>query len=106
MKKMKFFAGYFLLCAMAFSMLYPFFAMLNLSFADNADFFSNPGSFIHLDLTLENYKRLFADIPIFQYFLNTRIICIQQLIFKKQMSIMKKRLKSILMIPMHSVSLL
>lgn len=76
MKKMKFFAGYFLLCAMAFSMLYPFFAMLNLSFADNADFFSNPGSFIHLDLTLENYKRLFADIPIFQYFLNSLIVAL------------------------------
>ncbi len=73
---MKFFAGYFLLCAMAFSMLYPFFAMLNLSFADNADFFSNPGSFIHLDLTLENYKRLFADIPIFQYFLNSLIVAL------------------------------
>lgn len=76
MKKMKFFAGYFLLCAMAFSMLYPFFAMLNLSFADNADFFSNPGRFIHLDLTLENYKRLFADIPIFQYFLNSLIVAL------------------------------
>lgn len=76
MKKMKLFAGYFLLCAMAFSMLYPFFAMLNLSFADNADFFSNPGHFVHLDLTLENYRRLFADIPIFQYFLNSLIVAL------------------------------
>lgn len=76
MKKIKLFAGYFLLCAVAFSMLYPFFAMLNLSFAHNADFFSNPGQFIHLDLTLENYKRLFADIPIAQYFLNSLIVAL------------------------------
>ena len=76
MKKIKLFAGYFLLCAVAFSMLYPFFAMLNLSFAYNADFFSNPGQFIHLDLTLENYKRLFADIPIAQYFLNSLIVAL------------------------------
>ncbi len=76
MKKIKLFAGYFLLCAVAFSMLYPFFAMLNLSFAHNADFFSNSGQFIHLDLTLENYKRLFADIPIAQYFLNSLIVAL------------------------------
>lgn len=82
---MKTFVGYFLLYAMAFSMLYPFFAMLNLSFADNADFFSNPGQFVHFDLTFENYKRLLADIPIFQYFLNSLIVAVAatagQLIF-------------------------
>ena len=76
MKKMKVFAGYFLLYAMAFSMLYPFFAMLNLSFADNADFFSNPGQFIHLDLTFDNYRRLFADIPVFRYFLNSLFVAL------------------------------
>lgn len=76
MKRMKLFFGYFLLCAMAFSMLYPFFAMLNLSFANNADFFSNPGQFIYFDLTLENYKRLFADIPILQYFFNSLIVAL------------------------------
>ena len=76
MKNFRLFAGYFLLCVTAFSMLYPFFAMLNLSFADNADFFSNPGQIVHLDLTLENYRRLFADIPIVQYFLNSLIVAI------------------------------
>lgn len=74
MRKLRLFLGYFLLCAMAFSMLYPFVAMVNLSFANNADFFSNPGQFIHLDLTLENYRRLFNDIPIFQYFLNSLFV--------------------------------
>ena len=76
MKNFRLFAGYFLLCVTAFSMLYPFFAMLNLSFADNADFFSNPGQIVHLDLTLENYRRLFADIPIAQYFLNSLIVAL------------------------------
>ena len=76
MKKIKLFAGYFLLCAVAFSMLYPFFAMLNLSFAHNADFFSNPGQIVHFDLTVENYRRLFADIPIAQYFLNSLIVAL------------------------------
>lgn len=76
MKNFRLFAGYFLLCVTAFSMLYPFFAMLNLSFAHNADFFSNPGQFIHLDLTPENYRRLFADIPIAQYFLNSLIVAL------------------------------
>lgn len=65
-----------MLCVTAFSMLYPFFAMLNLSFADNADFFSNPEQIVHLDLTLENYRRLFADIPIAQYFLNSLIVAL------------------------------
>lgn len=73
-KKIKLFAGYLLLLIMAFSMLYPFFAMLNLSFASNADFFSNPGQIFHLDLTLENYKHLFNDIPIFRYFINSLIV--------------------------------
>src|SRR5699024_2698293 len=76
MKRMKLFFGYFLLCAMAFSMLYPFFAMLNLSLVNNADFFSNPGQFIYFDLTLENYNRLFADIPILQYFFNSLIVAL------------------------------
>ncbi len=59
---------------MAFSMLYPFWAMVNLSFCDNADFFANPGRVVQLDLTLENYARLFADIPIFRYFLNSLLV--------------------------------
>lgn len=55
-------------------MLYPFFAMVNLSFAHNADFFSNPEKFIRLDLTLDNYKNLFAQLPIFRYFWNSLVV--------------------------------
>ena len=74
MKRIKVFFGYFVLCLVAFSMLYPFFAMVNLSFAHNADFFSNPEKFIRLDLTLENYKNLFYELPILKYFWNSFIV--------------------------------
>lgn len=74
MRKFRLFMGYFLLCAMAFSMLYPFFAMVNLSFANNADFFSQPEQLVRCDLTLANYKNLFHDIPIFRYFLNSLFV--------------------------------
>ena len=76
MKRIKVILGYFILYLVAFSMLYPFFAMLNLSFTDNADFFSNPQRFIHLNLTVDNYKNLFSDIPIFRYFLNSLFVAL------------------------------
>ena len=74
MKRIKVFLGYFVLCLVAFSMLYPFFAMVNLSFAHNADFFSSPEKFIRLDLTLDNYKNLFVQLPIFRYFWNSFVV--------------------------------
>lgn len=74
MKRIKVFFGYFVLCLVAFSMLYPFFAMVNLSFAQNADFFSNPEKFIRLDLTLDNYKNLFFELPVLKYFWNSLIV--------------------------------
>jgi len=66
--------GYFLLWLVALSMLYPFFAMVNLSFANNADFFAHPEQIIHLDLTLDNYKNLFAELPMARYFLNSLFV--------------------------------
>ena len=74
MKRIKVFFGYFVLCLVAFSMLYPFFAMVNLSFAQNADFFSNPENFIRLDLTLDNYKNLFFELPVLKYFWNSLVV--------------------------------
>jgi len=76
MKRIRVVLGYLILCLVAFSMLYPFFAMLNLSFAHNSDFFSNPEKFIRLDLTLSNYVSLFADIPVFKYFLNSLFVAL------------------------------
>ena len=69
-------AGYLTLWLVALSMLYPFFAMLNLSFADNADFFSNPDKFIRMDFTLENYRRMFGEIPVVRYFLNSLFVAV------------------------------
>lgn len=68
--------GYFVLYLMALSMLYPFFAMLNLSFADNADFFSNPDKLVRLDLTLDNYYQMFSSIPIARYFFNSLLTAV------------------------------
>ncbi len=76
MKKIKVFVGYFLLSAVAISMLYPFFAMVNLSFAQNADFFSDVVKVVRFDLTFDNYQKLFADIPIVRYFLNSLFVAL------------------------------
>ena len=76
MKRIKVFLGYFILCIVAFSMLYPFFAMMNLSFANNADFFSSPEQFIRLDLTLDNYKNLFLELPVLRYFWNSLVVAL------------------------------
>jgi len=73
MKKIRI-LGYFLLILCAFTMLYPFFAMLNLSFAHNGDFFENPGKILYLNLTFDNYKNLLNDVPIFRYFMNSLFV--------------------------------
>ncbi len=74
MRYFKIFVGYSLLILCAFTMLYPFFAMVNLSFTHNADFFNNPGKLFYLNLTIDNYKNLFSDIPVFRYFLNSLFV--------------------------------
>ncbi|MBO7672615.1 carbohydrate ABC transporter permease [bacterium] len=74
MRNLKVFFGYLVLIICAFTMLYPFFAMVNLSFAHNADFFNNPGKLFYLNLTLDNYKNLLNDIPVFRYFLNSLFV--------------------------------
>ena len=76
MIKFKLILGYLVLIICAFTMLYPFFAMLNLSFAHNADFFAAQNIFFNSNLTLENYKNLFNDIPIFRYFLNSLFVAV------------------------------
>ena len=76
MRKFKLVLGYSLLVFFAFTMLYPFFAMLNLSFANNADFFASQNNFLNLNFTFENYKNLFNDIPIFRYFVNSLFVAV------------------------------
>ncbi len=74
MRKVRVFLGYLTLIFIAISMLYPFLAMLNLSFVNNNEIFSNAGKIIHTNLTLENYKSVFNQIPLSAYFLNSLVV--------------------------------
>jgi multiple sugar transport system permease protein len=67
---MRKFLGYFTLIAIAVSMLYPFFAMVGLSFVSNGEIFSGA----YTNFTLDNYKNVFREIPLGLYFLNSLIV--------------------------------
>ena len=70
------FFGYSILVLIAVSMLYPFFAMINLSFIQNAEIFTDTGKIIRTGFTLENYKGIFSSIPLSTYFLNSLIVAV------------------------------
>lgn len=74
MKKLRIVLGYLTLILIAISMLYPFFAMINLSFVNNNEIFSHAGRLVHPNLTLANYKNVFTQIPLSTYFLNSLIV--------------------------------
>lgn len=74
MKKTRVILGYLTLIIIAISMLYPFFAMLNLSFVNNNEIFSHAGRLFHSNLTFANYKNVFKEIPISIYFMNSLIV--------------------------------
>lgn len=74
MKKFRIFVGYLMLIVIAISMLYPFFAMVNLSFVDNNEIFSHAGRVFHTNLTVANYKAVFSEIPIGLYFFNSLLV--------------------------------
>ena len=74
MKKFRVISGYLLLIGIAISMLYPFFAMVNLSFADENAIFTQTSKIFYGNLTLENYKNVFEEIPLARYFFNSLIV--------------------------------
>ena len=74
MKKFRVIFGYLLLIGIAISMLYPFFAMVNLSFADENAIFTQTSKIFYGNLTLENYKNVFEEIPLARYFFNSLIV--------------------------------
>lgn len=74
MRKLSVFLGYLTLILIAISMLYPFLAMVNLSFVNNSEIFSNAGKIFHSNLTIENYKNVFKDIPLSIYFFNSLLV--------------------------------
>lgn len=66
--------GYFCLIVIAISMLYPFFAMLNLSFVPNGEIYNQGGKFFYSPLTYKNYIDVFHKIPLWKYFINSLFV--------------------------------
>lgn len=76
MKNWRVIAGYIILILIAISMLYPFLAMLNLSFVQNDAIFSQAGKVFYSGLTLDNYKNVFQEIPLSRYFFNSLVVAV------------------------------
>ncbi len=76
MKKFIIILGYITLIFIALSMLFPFFAMLNLAFTPEDEIFKNVGVFFHTKLTLENFRHVFSEIPITKFFFNSMIVAV------------------------------
>lgn len=68
--------GYFILILIAVIMLYPFFAMLNLSFVPNGEIFNQGGKLFYTPLTLHNYTDVFEKIPLWKYFFNSLFVAL------------------------------
>ncbi len=66
--------GYLCLIAIAISMLYPFFALVNLSFVPNGEIFNQGGKIFYSPLTLDNYSSVFEKIPVWKYFINSLFV--------------------------------
>lgn len=76
MRKTRIILGYLTLILIAISMLYPFFAMVNLSFVENGAIFSQAGQIFHSPITVENYVNVFEEIPLATYFMNSLIVAV------------------------------
>lgn len=76
MKKLVIFFGYITLIIIALSMLFPFFAMVNLALTPESDIFKNIGVLFQTNLTLENFSHIFKELPITRYFLNSMIVAL------------------------------
>lgn len=74
MRKFRVVLGYLTLILIAISMLYPFFAMVNLSFTDNNEIFTHAGRIFHPEMTLNSYKNVFSEIPMSVYFFNSLVV--------------------------------
>jgi len=68
--------GYFILVLIALSMLIPFFAMITLSFTPGSEIFSYPPKLFSKHFTFENYRNVFASIPVAKYFLNSLFVAL------------------------------
>lgn len=69
-------AGYICLIFIAISMLYPFFAMVNLSLVPNGEIFNQGGKLFYSPLTLDNYFSVFEKVPLWKYFVNSLFVAL------------------------------
>lgn len=67
---------YIMLIFVAISMLYPFFAMINLSFVPNGEIFNQGEKLFYSPLSLENYSSVFTKIPLWKYFINSLFVAV------------------------------
>ena len=68
--------GYVCLVLIAISMLYPIFAMINLSLVPNGEIFNQGGKLIYSPITIDNYISVFNKIPLWKYFINSLFVAI------------------------------
>lgn len=76
MKKLALTLGYLSLIIISLSMLFPFFAMLNLALTQSNEIFNSSGVFFHTNLTFENFRHVFKELPITRYFANSMIVAL------------------------------
>lgn len=76
MKKLALTLGYLSLIIISLSMLFPFFAMLNLALTPSNEIFNSSGVFFHTNLTLENFRHVFKELPITRYFANSMFVAL------------------------------
>lgn len=76
MKKLALTLGYLSLIIISLSMLFPFFAMLNLALTPSNEIFNSSGVFFHTNLTIENFRHVFKELPITRYFANSMIVAL------------------------------
>lgn len=69
-------AGYICLIFIAISMLYPFFAMINLSLVPNGEIFNQGGKLFYSPLTFDNYFSVFEKVPLWKYFANSLFVAL------------------------------
>ncbi|MBR6301950.1 carbohydrate ABC transporter permease, partial [bacterium] len=76
MNRWRSFFCYLTLILIAISMLYPFFAMINLSFVPNGEIFNQGGKLFYSPLSTENYTNVFEKIPLWKYFINSLFVSV------------------------------
>lgn len=74
MGKWRLFLCYLILILIAISMLYPFFAMINLSLVPNGEIFNQHGKLLYSPLTFDNYVNVFEKVPLWKYFINSLFV--------------------------------